>query len=137
METTINRAAVVIIKRMDGRYLCVWNKRYGGWSFLGGKVEDGETPMQAVCREAMEEADIQLLDPVPIFEGPHGMKVETSRGSIVHVFGVRYFVGIPHEVETGCPVTWLTYDEFMQWSPFAEFYKKVFAQIDGRYNEWP
>lgn len=31
-------------------------------------------------------------------------------------------------MEAGCPVTWLTREEFLKWTPFAEFYTDVFAQ---------
>ena len=39
----MNRAAVSYVERSDGRILCVWNSRYGGWTLPGGKVEEGET----------------------------------------------------------------------------------------------
>jgi len=39
----VNRAAVSYVEREDGRILCVWNSRYGGWALPGGKVEEGET----------------------------------------------------------------------------------------------
>lgn len=34
------------------------------WSFPGGHVEGGETPLEAACREVWEEAGIVLLPPV-------------------------------------------------------------------------
>lgn len=32
----------------------------GGWEFTGGKIEPGETPQQALCREIMEELDTKI-----------------------------------------------------------------------------
>ncbi len=48
----------------DGRWLMhlrAQNKQHGGlWEFPGGKVEEGETPVNALIREIQEELGISL-----------------------------------------------------------------------------
>lgn len=36
------------------------------WGFVGGHVEPGESPDQAVRRECLEEVGVQIHDPLPI-----------------------------------------------------------------------
>ena len=48
----------------DDRYLVgqrAANKSQGGlWEFMGGKIESGETPEQALARECREELDLEI-----------------------------------------------------------------------------
>ena len=124
-------AAVSLIERQDGRILCVWNGRYGGWALPGGKVEEGESAEQAQARELLEETGLETLSAQLFYEGPHGITVDSTRGSTVRIYYVVAH-GAPREVELGRPVTWLTRDEFLRWSPFARFYQTVFAAYPPR-----
>jgi 8-oxo-dGTP diphosphatase len=125
-------AAVSLIEREDGKILCVWNKRYGGWALPGGLVEEGEAVEVALGRELREETGLELVDSKLIFEGPHGIaNPDPTRASNVAVYEVRAY-GAPREMEDGCAVTWLTREEFLKWSPFAPLYEKVFAMVAPR-----
>ena len=125
----MRRAAVSLVLHADGqRMLCVWNKRYGGWALPGGMVEDGETVEAAQARELLEETGLDTLLATPVYDGPHGLKVDSTRGSHVHLFLVEAR-GLPRAVEEGCPVDWLTPAEFLAASPFAPFYEIVFEAI--------
>lgn len=58
---TINVVAAVIMK--EGRVFAT-QRGYGefkdGWEFLGGKVEAGESPEEALCREIREELEVDV-----------------------------------------------------------------------------
>lgn len=55
-----------IIRRNDGRYLLGCRpagKAQGGhWEFIGGKIEPGETPEQALARECREEIALEIIN---------------------------------------------------------------------------
>ncbi len=36
------------------------------WTFFGGKIEEGETPLDAVVREIKEELNFELIDPIHV-----------------------------------------------------------------------
>lgn len=53
-DTTLN--LVVLIEKQTP----AWQK--GRWNGVGGKIEDGETPIQAMTREFKEEAGMEITD---------------------------------------------------------------------------
>lgn len=65
MKTIRVAAAVIKSRNNTGEPVIFATQRgYGkfkdGWEFPGGKVEAGETPQQAVCREVREELDTEI-----------------------------------------------------------------------------
>ena len=58
---TIKVVAAVI---RDGDKIFATQRGYGdlkgGWEFPGGKIEEGETPQEALKREIMEELDTEI-----------------------------------------------------------------------------
>lgn len=58
------------VLRNEGRFLCYLRDNKpeiahpGCWSFMGGKVEDGESPLEAINRELKEEIEVKNLEPL-------------------------------------------------------------------------
>jgi 8-oxo-dGTP diphosphatase len=133
-DTTIRYAAVSLIERKDGRILCVWNRRYNGWSLPGGMVEPGESIEDGQTRELHEETGLDTYTRERIFEGEHGIEAKEGRASRVVIFrvvpvGMTFDGDMSMKAEEGCPIAWKTREEFLAESPFAEFYKRAFAVI--------
>ena len=75
MKTIRVVAAVIKAENSDGKPIIFATQRgYGqykdGWEFPGGKIEEGETPQQALVREIKEELDtlIQVGDLIDTIE---------------------------------------------------------------------
>lgn len=117
----------------DGRFLCVWNPRYRGWSLPGGKVEEGETPEQAQARELEEETGMLTESRELVYEGPaltDAIERIEGRGRYVYVFKVKA-IGEPRQMEERSPVRWMTVEDFLLNTPFFAFYRKALARICG------
>lgn len=65
MKTIKVVAAVIQRQKNDKKEIFVTQRGYGefagGWGFPGGKIEEGETPQEALIREIKEELDADIL----------------------------------------------------------------------------
>lgn len=50
----------IAVRRDDGKFLGVTNRKYGGWTTPGGKIDPGEEPLQAALRELKEETGLEV-----------------------------------------------------------------------------
>lgn len=66
---TITEVAAAVLQRPDGTFLLAQRpggKAYAGyWEFPGGKIELGESPGQALCRELYEELGVTVTTAYP------------------------------------------------------------------------
>lgn len=124
----MNKAAVSYIENAEGKILAVFNRRAKGFSMPGGKVEPNEDIFEAQARELKEETGLVTISAEEVYQGPTATVTDESRGRWVHLFRVQA-EGNPEEIEEGCPVQWMTREEFLEVSPFAEFYREAFKVV--------
>jgi 8-oxo-dGTP pyrophosphatase MutT (NUDIX family) len=78
-----------VVVDADQKVLLVLHTYVAGWQFPGGGVEPGETLAEALARELVEEASIEILNP-PILHGVYYAASESRRDHIA-LFVVRSF----------------------------------------------
>lgn len=71
----MTEVAAAILYREDGRFLTCQRPAHKArplqWEFPGGKLEPGETPQQAICREIKEELNLDIAADAVITEVLH------------------------------------------------------------------
>lgn len=92
------RGRVLLARRTEGRDLA------GAWEFPGGKVDPGETPLQALARELEEELGIRVQDTVPLIAVPQQYR---DKRILLDVHRVTRFAGKPRDRE----------QQALAWSP--------------------
>ncbi len=99
--------AVSIVRAEDGRVLVAERLprqiSAGYWELPGGKVERGESPVQAAARELDEEIGIRAHALKPAIVYDHAFPTKTVR---LHFFHVRGYAGAPHGRE-GQRLAWI------------------------------
>lgn len=121
--------SMAIIVR-DGAVLMIQRRQKEGellWAFVGGAVEDGETPEEAAVREVAEEVGLTV-------------KAERVLGERVHPKTGRAMVYVACAVVDGEPVVldadevaevaWVKHDQIPAHVPYGLF-EPVQAYLDG------
>ncbi|PKO94000.1 MAG: DNA mismatch repair protein MutT [Betaproteobacteria bacterium HGW-Betaproteobacteria-1] len=99
-------AAVAVLQRPDGQVLLGQRPEgkpwAGWWEFPGGKIEEGETALQALQRELHEELGTEAIEATPWLTRSFEYPEKTVK---LHFFMVRLWSAEPHGKE-GQQLSW-------------------------------
>jgi 8-oxo-dGTP diphosphatase len=108
-----------LLTRADGRVLMHRRppeKHHGGlWEFPGGKVENGEFPRAALCRELAEELAIGV-DEASLRPAAFADRAEGAGGEphVILLYTVASWSGLPVPQDEGAELGWFTQAELLQ-----------------------
>ncbi|MCW8107075.1 8-oxo-dGTP diphosphatase MutT [Alteromonas ponticola] len=110
------QVAVGVIRRADDVFICLRSEHQhqgGKWEFPGGKIDHGESVVEALKRELQEEIGISVIRCRPLIEITHDYG---DKRVALLVREVLDFNGEPHGVEgqqhKWCPIDSLNPADF-------------------------
>lgn len=121
-------AVCALVVREDGKVLGVTRKTdHNAWGLVGGKIDPGETAIEAIIREVKEETGLNLINPQFHFVQDcidiNGMKpCAVFRANVI---------GVIHHNEPHL-VDWIN-PNLVLMGPFSEFNKNTFSLLNFKY----
>ena len=99
--TVVVPSAFVAVQGRGGRLLLVRRRDSGAWELPGGRVDVGESAVEAAVRETAEEAGVRVVVTglVGLFTDP-GLVIRSRGGEVRQQFAVLFrasaVAGVPH-----------------------------------------
>lgn len=98
LQTLAPYKYVVVVSRMDGKWLFSRHKDRRTWETQGGHIEWGETPLQAARRELYEESGAVDFDVAPVCDY-FVWDEEGSSAGVVYLAEIRKADALPENSE--------------------------------------
>jgi len=117
-------AEIFISKRPDALH------QGGKWEFPGGKVETGETVLEALNRELQEEVGLTVLAATPLLQLEYDYPEKTV---LLDVWCVDEFSGVAAGRE-GQQVAWVHYQQLSNYQ-FPDANQPILQQVIALYQQ--
>lgn len=123
------RGSVELVVRRGERFLCVTNRRWGGFSMPGGKIHQGEKPDEAGARELREETG--LVARRLIYIGGSIIYAQPKDDDKRPWFCLAYEAVVdpidePKQMEEGTEPFWATPEQILREGLYHEYYGWLF-----------
>jgi 8-oxo-dGTP pyrophosphatase MutT (NUDIX family) len=91
-------AGAVVVRRKEGAWRYLLLRAFHYWDFPKGMVETGEEPLEAACREVVEETGVQDL----VFVWGHAFRetLPYGQGKVA-----RYYLAETHQTKVTLPIS--------------------------------
>ena len=118
------------------RLLTVTNRRWGGFSAPGGKIDEGESPDVAAARELKEETGLTALRLVQIGGAVHASQ---PKDNSYPWFCLAFLADVgaqrPSRQEEGTEIGWHTPSDLRNDGLYPDFYDKIFPIAAIHYSK--
>lgn len=124
---------VLVWNKDRTKMLTVTNRRWGGFSCPGGKIDPGEDEKTAAFRELKEETNLEANSLTLIGAYPHDSVPKDGDKTqwLCTYFEADVGSQVPQQMEEGTEIGWHTPEELLNNSMYPDFYQKLFSSYES------